>query len=304
MPDGGVDERIGRHRTVVVIVTFNSAATLRDVLGDLQAQTRKPDDVVIVDNASTDSTAEVVRTAYPAATYIRLPENMGSAGGYVAGIRMALNTADFVLTLDDDVALGPKSIEMLLAGIRRLNANRRIGAVRSVGRRHFTDEPTLIEIVPWRGTLFDAAAIREVGLPDAAYFLYGEDLEYSLRLRKHGYSFYWIPQSICVEVRQEKTQREFLGKHVEIYSEAFRLYYAFRNEVSIYLTYRAFGSLLKTFVYAAKVLAYIGLIQRVSIRNRCYAILRGVIDGIAHRHGKNERYLPSRTLSSQDLMAT
>ncbi|HSB82299.1 MAG TPA: glycosyltransferase [Candidatus Methylomirabilis sp.] len=279
-------------RVAAVIVTYNNAHMLRDLLGDLGAQSRPPDEIVVVDNASSDGTEHEVRVNHPSARYVRLAENTGSAGGYHEGIRTALATADFIWTLDDDVRLETRSLELLLQGLETVSASGRIGAVRSVGAGHPSALPTELDIVPWRGTLFPATVIRTAGLPEREYFLYGEDLEYSLRLKRLGYSFFWIPASRCIESRKGKVRFSVLGRPGEAYPTAWALYYAFRNEASIYLRYRGYARLLRTMLYGLKVALYVCAAERARCTAKLAAIARGLRDGCLDRLGRNQRYLP------------
>ena len=148
---------------------------------------------------------------------MRLRENTGSAGGYYEGIKAALENSDLIWTLDDDVRLRDNSLEELLNGLEGLGGAGKVGIVRSVGRTHPHSFPTELEICPWRGSLIRADAIREVGLPSKEFFIYGEDLEYSLRLKKNGFKCFWIPSSKCIEVREGKTNDTLFGKTARIY---------------------------------------------------------------------------------------
>lgn len=281
-------------KVAVVVVAYNNAAMLAKLLGELSAQTLKPSRIVVIDNASSDGTAALFPHADPAVEYARLAENTGSAGGFCEGIRRALDGGcDFVLTLDDDVEPARDCVERLVAGFERLAKSNRLGAVRAVGRRHEAAEPTPIDIAPWRGTLFAAAALREIGLPDAGCFLYGEDLEYSLRLRRRGYQLFWMPGAICPERRQGKTDDVLLGRPVKIYPSAFRLYYAFRNEVQIFIAYRRLLKLAGTLLYALKVTLYLAIREGTAGAAKRRAVWTGIADGLAGRKGKDPRYSPA-----------
>jgi GT2 family glycosyltransferase len=155
--------------------------------------------------------------------------------------------------------------------------------------------PTRLEICPWRGTLIKTDIVREAGLPSPDYFLYGESLEYSLRLAKKGYSFYWIPTSICREKHRDrdgKARADVFGKQSLRSKDPFRLYYAFRNEIFIYLSYGSILKQLHTFLYALKAMLMILVAEGWSGRREIRAIAQGLIDGFAGRLGKNMNYMP------------
>ena len=276
----------------VVIVSYNNAEMLRNLLTGLARQSRLADRIIVVDNASSDRTSEMVAEEFAHIDFIRLPENTGSSGGYNVGIAAAMAGADGIWTLDDDVELQPDSLRNLVAGYVELSKSVRIGAVRSVGARHPIDYPTELDIAPWRGTLWSGDVVRAMGAPRSDYFIYGEDLEYSLRMHKYGYVCYWIPASKCIEVRKGKTDDQFLGTTVRIYSSPFRLYYAFRNELNILLSYHRIGRLARLCLYAVKVVGYVGLTERFQGGEKITAVLVGLAHGLLGRLGKSPRFLP------------
>ena len=270
---------------------------LGELLADLHSQNRPPDKIVVIDNASRDQTENVVKSHYPAVEYVRLPENRGSAGGYHEGIRRAVEESDFIYTLDDDVQLTPETLFEIISGFRKIEevSPCLVAAVRSVGDGHPEHAPTQLAICPWRGTLFKTEIVRKAGLPLPDYFLYGEDLEYSLRLVKHGYCFYWIPASICRErrrIRDGKSRAEVFGRKSIRYQDPFRLYYAFRNEIAIYKQYHYFRKWLHTLLYAGKVMIMILLSEGRGGGKAIHAVCRGLGDGVGGKLGTDPDYLP------------
>jgi GT2 family glycosyltransferase len=274
-------------KVAVVIVTYNNAGMLEPLLRSLEAQSRRPDSCILVDNASADETSSIV-ARFPEVFYVRLPHNTGSAGGYAEGLRLALERGcDLVWTLDDDVRIEPGSLEGAIRTLESFPPQERVCAVRSVGVGHPAASPTPLAIAPWRGTLLTAEAIRRAGPPERGFFLYGEDLEYSLRLARLGYKFYWAPASRCVENRIDgKTELRFLGRSARVYFEPRRLYYAFRNEVHIYLLYRRPVDVIKVLVYALKLTASFVFLRPAGAAERIRAIAGGIFDGFSGRLGE------------------
>jgi len=272
-----------KRRVAAVIVAYNNAAMLAELLLELRAQTRVPDEIIVIDNASTDGSEEAARRNYPGVNYVRLPVNTGSAGGFREGIRLASTGNDFILTLDDDSGLERDTVESLVRGFEKLAQGRRLGAVRASGFHPRDREPYPLEIASWRGTLFSAAAVQEAGLPDSRYFLYGEDLEYSLRLWKIGYEIFWVPSARCTEKRKEKVSGSVLGMQVMSYHTPLRLYFSFRNEVYIYLHYRRFARAARAVLYGGKVVLFLLVKRGVAVREKIFAILSGITDGLLGR---------------------
>src|SRR3990172_5227846 len=91
-----------------VIVTRNRRENLRHCLETLLAQTYPLSAVFVVDNSSTDGTAEMVKGEFSPAIYHRLPDNVGSGGGYRTGLGLAFEEgASWLWAIDDEGGLGP-----------------------------------------------------------------------------------------------------------------------------------------------------------------------------------------------------
>jgi GT2 family glycosyltransferase len=280
-------------RVTAVIVTYNNLLMLGELLRDLQSQTRKADEIIVVDNASSDGTDHLMKRDFPSLRYIRLPENTGSAGGYHEGIKAAMENSDFIWTLDDDVRLCPDSLEELVKGLEDLDSKLPVGSVRSVGKRCDKTPPSRLEFFPWRGTLLKTELIRKIGLPLKELFIYGEDLEFAMRFNAHGFYCYWIPSSVCTEVRLEgKDDFRLFGRTVRVYSLPFQLYYAFRNNLYLFLHYQNYHRALRTVLYGIKATAFIAFLDKDRGRARILAIWTGLLHALAGRLGKNEAYIP------------
>ena len=70
-----------------VIVTHNNVRMLQALLKELEGQVLSLNEIVVIDNASIDTTQGMIQENYPRLLYIRLESNRGSAGGYYEGIR-------------------------------------------------------------------------------------------------------------------------------------------------------------------------------------------------------------------------
>lgn len=274
-------------RVAAVIVTYNNAGMLEPLLKAIETQSRRPDICIVVDNASVDGTPSVA-VRFPDTLYVRLPRNTGSAGGYAEGMRIALERgADLVWTLDDDVRLFPGSLAGLIETLAGFPERERVCAVRSVGDGCSSAAPAPLAVFSWRGTLFTSDAVRRAGLPERELFLYGEDLEYSFRLARLGYRFYWAPASRCIENRiNGKTELRFLGGRARVYFDPLRLYYAFRNEIYVYLLYRRAVDVFKVLVYALKLSVSFIVLRPGGAPERIMAIFRGITDGFRGRLGE------------------
>ncbi|WP_106213524.1 glycosyltransferase [Kineococcus rhizosphaerae] len=195
-------------RVIAVVVAWDRRDLLLAGLDGLAAQTRRPDLVVVVDNASSDGSAEAVREwarrdDLPVDLVV-LPRNTGGAGGFAAGLARAVHRhgADAVWLMDDDTVPRPGALEASLRARRETGSA--VVASRVVwtdGREHPMNTPRerpgtsaaeredarAAGCVPIRSASFvavllDAAAVRAEGLPEAAFFLWNDDFEYTTRL--------------------------------------------------------------------------------------------------------------------------
>jgi N-acetylglucosaminyl-diphospho-decaprenol L-rhamnosyltransferase len=198
----------------VVIVTFNSADALGATLPPLAAQLRDGDELVVVDNASTDRSAALAAELAPRATMIETGANLGFAAACNRGAEAA--TGELLCLLNPDAVPAPgwrDAIELPLADGRGWAAwqalvtaeggtkiNTRGGVVHFTGVAWAGDAGRGIEELPAGGSLaidepgFVSGACLAIprrtyldagGLPDR-FFLYHEDVDLSLRLRLAG----------------------------------------------------------------------------------------------------------------------
>jgi GT2 family glycosyltransferase len=191
---------------IAVVVTYNRRELLLEALAAVHSQSRAPDAVFVVDNASTDETAAAVRAHYPAVRLAELTRNIGGAGGFAYGMALALaGAADLVWLMDDDTVPGPDALRALFESYGRLAARPPALVASRVlwtdGRPHPMNTPrgkpfatraerraaAAVGCLPIRSASFvsilvDAGVCRRRGLPQADYFLWNDDFEFTTRL--------------------------------------------------------------------------------------------------------------------------
>ena len=207
---------------VAVVVTWNRRELLEECLAALAAQTIPLTAMVVVDNASTDGTDELL-AAHPECDVVTLADNTGGAGGFAVGMEQALNhRPDLVWLLDDDTVPTPTAaVELVRAWTDHDPGAPRPAVLASRvvwtdGRDHpmntprpspFADDAATaaaaaVGAVPIRSASFvsimcDADVVRDRGLPIADYFLWNDDFEYSTRLIRDRVGLY-VPASVVV----------------------------------------------------------------------------------------------------------
>lgn len=266
-----------------VIPTYNNYGSLRLTVENLLAQTRAPDIIYVIDNASADGTAEI-KERFPAVEYIRLGENQGSAGGYYEGIKAACEAADLIFLSDDDNLYRPDALELLEKGLLKLGKTASVGAVRCAWEGFGGKEPAEVPDALWSGALLTSSAVKKTGLPLRELFLYAEDVEYFMRMRRNGFAVYVIPGAVYLQrYSGHKMKSGWFGKPTHAYRDAFRLYYAFRNEIYVNRLYDRGWKVLRTVLYLFKIMVFLSPASVL-------AALDGIRDGFAGRLGKNGKY--------------
>ena len=195
----------------IVIATYNRADYLAGLLATVSALDPAPERVVVVDNASTDSTGDVIdaaRDTLPAPLdVVRLDVNTGGAGGFAAGAAHALAAgAQWLWLMDDDVEILPGALAALgkwtgsadcIHGRRLDDAGKpffwqhrflpALGIHYPVPGNVFRDSPVFrTNVGCFEGMLISAGLVRKIGLPDARFFINGDDTIYGwLASRRH-----------------------------------------------------------------------------------------------------------------------
>jgi len=110
------------NTVAAVVVTYNRKDKLGTVLDSLLAQTQLPDWIIVVNNASTDGTEQMLAsyTDHDRVIVHTLPENVGGAGGFAAGMARGYELgADFVWIMDDDCYPNRDALEELRVGLAK-----------------------------------------------------------------------------------------------------------------------------------------------------------------------------------------
>jgi rhamnopyranosyl-N-acetylglucosaminyl-diphospho-decaprenol beta-1,3/1,4-galactofuranosyltransferase len=193
-------------RVVAVVVTFNRLDLLRRLVARL-GQIGSVDEVLVVDNASDDGTAEWLTTT-PAVTAHTLDCNRGGAGGFHEGMRLALERgADLVWLMDDDGLPDPDCLDLLLERedldfwgpvvVDEADPDRLVFPIRLPGgtrvvhdvastRRAAVDGLLRDVVIPFNGVLVTRALAERIGSPREEFFIWGDDHEYRLRAERAG----------------------------------------------------------------------------------------------------------------------
>ena len=195
-----------------VTVTYNAGNMLPRQMEALLRQTRPIDEIIVVDNASSDGTGALIAKQYPQVTLLQLSENFGVGAGLAAGLTYAASERrhGWVWTFDQDSVPNDNALEALLRGIDFLgDTEGKIGMAAALPVHQKTGGcyPPLIwrdgfvkpskellqqpiwfaDLVITSGCMVRREVVEEVGLPRSDFFIDFVDFEYCLRARTAGY---------------------------------------------------------------------------------------------------------------------
>jgi GT2 family glycosyltransferase len=198
-----------------IIPHWNRADLLEPLFASLRGQTRAFDQIVLVDNGSTDDSVDRARAL--GAQVLRLDVNRGFAAAVNHGIRSA--DADWIAILNNDVTLAPDWLEQLLnanAGfatgkiLRHGNPDLIDGTFDEISRAacawrcgaNKTDgpvwnEPRAIRMAPMTAALFRKSVFDRVGSLDEVFGSYLEDVDFGIRCSLAGIEGRYVPSAVA-----------------------------------------------------------------------------------------------------------
>jgi hypothetical protein len=214
----------GTHPLIsVVVVNYNGIQFLKNCFSSIYQQKFTPYEVILVDNASIDGSAEYVRKNFPDVKIVIQSSNSGFAGGANTGIREA--KGEFILTLNNDTIAGPEFIEELffpmisdpdvgMCASKMVLPDGRINSTgicisksgepwdRGGGQPDDGQYDSPEEVFgPCAGAaLYRRSMLEEIGLFDEDFFLYFEDVDLAFRAQLSGWKCVYVPKACIVHV--------------------------------------------------------------------------------------------------------
>ena len=235
-------------KVTVVIVNWNGERFLDHCLSALLAQTVAPHEIILVDNASSDASLDIVRR-FPSVRLLAQNENLGFARGNNLAIQAAAAESEWIALLNPDAFVEPHWLEGLLSAARDYPAfdvfgSKLVNAADPAVLDGAGDAYHFCGLV-WRtghgvpvsegadetremfspcaaAAMYRRTALQRVGGFDEDFFCYIEDVDMGFRLRLHGYRCLYVPQSVAHHVGSGTTG----GQHGD-----FASYHGHRNLV-------------------------------------------------------------------------
>lgn len=246
----------------LVIVTYNRSALLERCLQMLTESDNflYVKQLYIVDNNSPDATesvAEFFVSKYPnQITYLKLDENLGGAGGFETGCRRAYEDGiEWIGLLDDDVVLDNSCLSTLylyrnekcLVAVREdtsgalaefgalkfdfsnpLRLNPKVSSIAtSYVNREEMPETLEVDSGSFEGFFVHRSVIEKVGFPYKDYFIFGDDTDFSIRVRKAGFKI--------LAIRDARIIRQLPFNRYQ--DSPWKTYYRWRNFFVLHFLY-------------------------------------------------------------------
>ncbi len=257
-------------KVIAVIVTYNRLQLLKKCLTAVSGQSTIPDEIIVVNNGSTDNTQEWL-SGQPVTTYNQ--ENMGGAGGFSFGIKEAYaHNADWIWVMDDDTIPARTALEKLLDRLAALGPRQNeVGflcsnvrwtddSTHEMNRTYLLTDKTKLAMLPLAdnvdlpfvqfGTfvsmLISARAVEKVGLPIKEYFIWNDDVEYSKRMIRSGFAGLAVEDSVALhETPINHISSVFKDTHAHLW----KYRHGMRNELFTKLSHEGNLSFWTTWVH-------------------------------------------------------
>lgn len=237
-----LDVKLHRFGIAAVVVTYNRRNLLQECLQALLSQTRPPDEIIVIDNASTDGTDQMFPQEFPQVTYVRLKENIGGAGGFHEGMKLAYEKGhDWIWVMDDDAIPMHDALQSLISAYHTLSVEKArdsIGILCSHvewidGSPHIMNIPQVRALVksmngniyPFNefinkgfirvascsfvSVLVSRYALKVMGLPIKEMFIYGDDVEFTERICRQ-FPCYYVPNSRVIHKTKSNSSVDIL----------------------------------------------------------------------------------------------
>ncbi len=294
-------------KVAIIIVNWNKKDYVINLLNSLRGTNYDNYEITVVDNASGDGSVEAIKEQFPDINLIVNSKNLGGTGGFNTGIRYALEKGGYkyIWLLDNDVEVEEKTLIEL---VKVLESDKKIGIAGSA-MYDLSKRERLIEIgnyinlskgIMWGNKRFalkedidkdfyfvdsvsgcslcaSTEAITNVGIWDANFFLYCDDVDWNIQFMEKGYKIASVSKSRIWHLPWEFK----IGFNT--------IYYANRN--ILYLMSKHLDSLNKVYGLIYKEISIIWFsIILLKARQNFYSIiaLKAVIDFLDEKTGKFE----------------
>lgn len=296
-----------KGRVCAFAVTFNRRDLLRECLHSLQNADCVPDEIYIINNASSDGTREMLELEFPHLPALHLPENEGASRGYYEGFKYGFeNGFDWVWVVDDEGYAQPDCLAKMLDAAPpnsvvsplKQDSGGRFYGIHTWNGRNFDIAPELVGqsaplerddfLFDFTATLFARSVITKAGYPNKRFVIWFDDFEYAFRAkRKARARILAVPDALFFHDFGKGTRQvRFLGR-TSFRSEqpAWKTYYGARNPLYTLLKRRQPKELALFFLVQTRLLLMDIAFEKDRFA-RARLRLKGWADALSGRLGK------------------
>ena len=314
------ESRQKKQSVCVVTVTYNRKYLLEECLEAILAQSYSIDELIIIDNASTDGTCDYLKEKKiipnNLISYYIMKKNTGGAGGFYEGIRLAKRRGcDWIWVMDDDTIPAKDCLEKLIEGYKYLcdRSEEHISFLASSvygidnefmnvpdidldisengypgWYKHLEGGMITLSNATFVSILINAKAVQKCGLPCRDYFIWGDDSEYTKRLTKYYGKAYLVGSSKVVHKRKNARPIDIRTETDE--SRIKNYHYLFRNRLINNRYYNNANFHIIIIKNLARAIIYLKYEHGLM---RSLTVLRGTIEGIV-QYPKFKRYIDNQ----------
>lgn len=293
----------------VIIVTYNRLTLLKECLAAIEGQRYPFDEIILVDNGSTDGTREYL-TKYDkkeSITILRHEQNRGGAYGFHVGIKEAEgHNVDWLLLIDDDAILDKDFLKITNDFIlddkdpslayscsvytfnkiyprHRTRRCTHYYFAKPVAEKEYTLSYFDCDGATFCGLMIRRTIIRKIGYPKSEYFIWNDDAEYCRRISNIS-----PIRNINRAVLNHKTNGTFNDLN-------WKMYYGARNEIDMVKSHYGYGNLVLCIVrIVVRAIRYFIVAPKYGYTHKdvFYMYKQAIHDGLHGILGVNEKYYP------------
>ncbi|PIP79484.1 MAG: hypothetical protein COW85_00900 [Ignavibacteria bacterium CG22_combo_CG10-13_8_21_14_all_37_15] len=237
-------------KIAAVVVTYNRLELLKECVDAIRNQTRKLDEIIVVNNSSTDGTLEWLNVQKDLTVITQ--ENSGSAGGQYTGIKTAYEKGyDWIWCLDCDVVVDKFALEELInteefdldsigflsSTIYYKDKNLAYANIPELGNSYdlltsvLNNKPIPIISASFGSLLLPRKVISKVGYPSKDFFIWGDDAEFTLRIILRNFKGFIVINSKACHFNNENNPNPYSTLKID----STRFIYGVRNMVYVAL---------------------------------------------------------------------
>jgi N-acetylglucosaminyl-diphospho-decaprenol L-rhamnosyltransferase len=256
-------------KLTIVIVSWNTRDDLLRCLDSIDTNPPNCDfEVRVVDNASTDDSVAMVREKFSRVNLYPSPVNMGF--GRANNLAVAQSSGEFVLLLNPDTLVQAKALDRLLnylsshndvgaVGPKLLNADGtlqisaypeptlvrewwrlfHLDSLYPLGsypqRLFYGSQPRSVDALMGACLLIRRTLIDQIGLFDESFFMYSEEMDLCVRIRKAGWAIHWLPEALVTHLGSQSTQQIADQMFLELYRNKVRFFRKWHNRLQVNL---------------------------------------------------------------------